>query len=287
MATIPGRVLLGWMDRNTAVRFLQQDCWFDPQLTDVQAEAIWQPYRDRVLALGVRTFGPPAQIGLTVQEAVHAKKFMAFLNSIGPHEILGVHKYDLRELAAMQYYVAIGKSQQYQAVVAGNGWLDECLPLKHPGSQINFRVGPGLNSHPFSTYSEFDLPHGEFFFAPDPHGRFEAREFLRNVTAMEGADRTFLKAGYHRSFARVLATPTATVPSAIVAVARNAFVSPNTGMAAPGVNTGNPVDPLGPLGATAAKFGDFFTVGLFMDVDLRMKRYQLQVTANWVALDAP
>jgi hypothetical protein len=74
----------------------------------------------------------------------------------------------------------------------------------------------------------------------------------------------------------------------VVAVARNVVNAPSAAGAAPGViaNPGIDAD-FGPLGRKAARLGDFFAEGLFMNVDLRKKRYQLQVHSNWVSLDDP
>lgn len=281
MATIRGRALLGWMDRDTAVRFLREDCVFNPQLSEQDAEALWQTYRQRVHALGPRQFAAPPHLGLTTQEAFHAQQFIAFLNGLGPHDVVGVQKLDLRELAVIQYMLVTERAQGYQGKIAGNDWLKECLPTQVQNAQIQFR----FQQNRMDTYTEIDVPHMEFFFAPDQAGNFGTRQFLRHVTCMLGTDRGFLFAGYHRSFARVLNEPPGTVPSAVVALARNSLTSPVAANAAPGVNTGN--DPFGPFGATAAKFGDFFTDGLFIDVDLRKKRFQLQVTAKLVPLDDP
>jgi hypothetical protein len=39
--TLDGVVLLGWMEKAEAVTCLLEACWFDPQLTHPQAEALW------------------------------------------------------------------------------------------------------------------------------------------------------------------------------------------------------------------------------------------------------
>ena len=285
MSTLKGRVLLGWMSRDRAVQFLTKDCVFDPPLDDVAAESLWASHRATVDALPDRTFTPLPSLGLTQFEAGHAARFMAFLNGLGPHEVTHLHKVDLSQLVVHQYHVVTERAQGYaQKIQTDHGWLDECLPTAVHNTPIQFRSQQrGLN-----TYSEIDVPHAEFFFAPNMQtGVFTTNQLLRHVTTMVGTDRTFLWAGYHRSFAKVLSTPAAAVPSAVVAVARNVLNSPVPTIAAPGVATVNGIDPLGPFGAKAARFGDFFVDGLFMDVDLRKKRYQLQVHANMVAIDDP
>ena len=284
MATLKGRVLLGWMPRDAAINFLLIDCAFDPPIDAAGAEALWIAHRARVDALPPRLQALPTPLGLTPIEAGHTAQFAKFLAGRGPHDVVGVQKIDLRELTVIQYMVALDRSEGYAAKIAlSGGWLQEMLPTAALNSQVqlNFRQA-GL-----STYTEIELPHAEFMFTPDQAGRFGAVEMLRHVTAMVGPDRMWLTAGYHRTFAKVQTAPAATVPSAVLAVARNTLVSPVVPTAAPGVPIGNTIDPLCAFGSKAAKFGDFFVEGLFMDVDLRKKRYQLQVHANWVAIDDP
>jgi hypothetical protein len=284
MATLKGRALLGWMQRDDAIRFLVNDCVFDPPMSQPAAAALWQTYRDRVNALPDRPQQVAANLGLTAAEAGHAARFMAFVATQGHNDIIGVQKVDVRELVVRQFYVATTRSDEYAArLQSPQDWLNETLPCSARGSQYQVKFQQqGLN-----TYSEIDIPHAEWIFTPTPQGIFVPAEALRHVTTMTGPDRTFLWAGYHRSFATVLSTPAANVPSAVVAVARNVLVSPINPAPAPGVAIANVIDPLGFFGAKAARFGDFFVDGLFMEVNLRKKRYQLQVHANWVAIDDP
>lgn len=285
MATLKGRVLLGWMPKAAAIRFLKEDCHFAPPLDDASAEAIWLTYHQRVTALPARTFAVCGNLGLSVPEAHHAQRFSTFLQGQGQTEVIGVQKVDLRDLVVHQYHVVTERSQAYASgCQTPQSWLELILPTSRGQSQIQLR----FQQNGLSSYAEIDIPHAEFIFAPNlSTGQFSAAELLRHVTMMDGTDRSFLWSGYHRSFARVSSTPTAAVPSAVVALARNVMTAPLPANAAPGVATIAGIDDLCPFGAKAARFGDFFTDGLFMDVDLRKKRYQLQVHANWTAVDAP
>lgn len=282
MPTLKGRVLLGWYSRDAAVNFLLNECVFDPPIDAAMAEAIWRPYRDLVEALPDRVWTVLPNLGLTLAEVAHAIKFRKFLASTGDQQIGDVQKIDLSALAVIQHMVVTERSDSYiNAVTKPGGWLEECLPLASRNSQVQFTVRRTALQ---TTQTEILLPHAEFLFAADPQGHFVASEWMRHVTATRGVDRTFLTAGYHRSFARVLTTPTAMVPSAVVAVAVNTLVSPTMPMVAPGVAMGV-VDPLCPWGTKAARLKDFFTDGLFMDVDLRKRRYVLQVNATVLAVD--
>lgn len=288
MATLKGRVLLGWMARDDAIRFLLDDCAFDSPLDVAAAGALWQTYRDRVAALPDRSFAVASHQGITIPEAGHAAKFMAFIHAHGQsQEISGVRKVDLRSLVIRQYYVVTERAEQYAAGIgAPMQWLDLTLPTVPRGSSIQYNFQQqGLN-----TLSAIDVPHPEFIFtpilAPTPQAIWVPAEALSHVTITDAPDRTCLWAGYHRSFAKLLTTPAANAPTVVAAVTRNVLIPPANPVAPP-VATGTGVDVFGPFGAKAALFGDFLSDGLFMDVNLRKKRYQLQVHANMVALDDP
>ena len=283
MKTVKGRVLLGWMARDAAIRCLLDDCFSDPPLDAAAAEAVWQGYRSKVAALPPRVHSVASNVGLTPIEAGHSKNLATFFAANNHADMVGVRKVDLRELTVHQYYVVTDRADEYAKTVGDpNHWNTECLPLVNPNGQFEWRHQ--LNG--LSAYIEYDVPHGEWTFAHIGNGSFAPAPGLRHVTVRDAPDRTFLWAGYHRSFAKVLTTPTANAPTALVALARNVTVPPVAGPGIPGVAT-NGVDEFSFFGAKAAKFGDFFVDGLFMEVDLRKKRYQLQVHANWVAIDDP
>ena len=286
MPTLRGRVLLGWMPRDDAVRFLTTDCEFNPPIDEVAAGALWDAARARVDALPDRPCIKLPNLGFNASELGHQAKFFAFLKSIRAHDVIELRKVDLRELVARQYCIVTQRSDDYALrLQSPKAWLDEMVPTAVKPQQLRVQsTQTGMD-----TYSEFDVPHAEFYFGPHPQniGTFTAQELLRHVTIMDGDDRTFLWAGYHRCFARVANAPPAAVPSAVVAVAKNVLVTPGPTIAAAGDPAIIGVDPLGVFGTKAPRFADFFAAGLFMDVDLRKKRYQLQVHAKLVALDDP
>lgn len=158
--------------------------------------------------------------------------------------------------------------------------MEECLPT----SLTNPQVPTTFRQQKFNSAADIDLPHAEFFFGPGPNG-FGPIQFLRHVTVMNVGPRMLLWAGYHRSYARMLSTtPTAADRSALFALTSKILVppapNPATGVTALGAGAG-----LDLFGLRPALLGDFFTDGLFMRVNLRRKRYQLQVRSTWVALD--
>jgi hypothetical protein len=140
------------------------------------------------------------------------------------------------------------------------GWLHQALPLE-PRPPANYTAKVSVNG--LHTSADFDIPHGEFFFAPDPTGQFfSVQQFQCYISVMRGPGdtgrRLLLKAGYHRSYARArsMMPPAATVPSAVVALERNTFGDPPN----QAVGAGLIVDTSGlrPAGRRPALLGDFF-----------------------------
>ena len=282
MATLRGRVLLGWMDRAQGVGFLLNNCFFDPPIDAIRAEEIWREFRLRAEALPDRAPGLLPHLPLDQKERFHAQQFMRYLKGLGSSDVINVIKVDLSQLGAIQYDVVTERSEAYAKSITTDGdWRRECLPLRSRNSPI--KVTASLAGR--NLTADVDIPHAEHVFTFDPKAGFAIAEFQRHVTTLRTANRYFLSAGYHRSFAKVLAAPTATVPSAVVALTSNTLAPPPAHSIAAGLTTG--IERLSPFGACPARLADFFTDGLFMNVDLRKKRYQLQVRSTWVVLDDP
>jgi hypothetical protein len=285
-ATIQARYLPGWMPRAEAIRALTEDCV--PAHTPAQAEEIWNEYRQRAEALANNRAAAPNYLPLNAQEQAHAQTFMQFVNAAGPHEVVDVVKVDLRDLIAHQYYVITERATEYgQRMNTAAGILREFLPtaIAPAQTQTRFSLGMGApqNKNQLSSYIETDVPHAEFAFLPvGPGPVFAAAQFMRHVTACVTNNRVLLKAGYHRSFARIFSAPIATVPTAVIALERNTVVPPPNQVPAGGVITAG----LTPFGGRCALLRDFFTDGLFMNVLLKRKRYQLQIQSTWTPLDA-
>jgi hypothetical protein len=271
------------MERDEAVRFLTQDCVFDPALTDADAERLWREFRDRAAALPERQAVTPPRLQLTQEERNHANRFLNFVRALGA-DIREVIKVDPFQLVARQYYVVTERSEGYRLKCRDQRkWMEECLPTSLTNQQL--RISFAQNG--LDTAADIDLPHGEFFLGINPQqGTFQATQALRHVTATQVGRRLLLWAGYHRSLAHMLSmTPTATERSALLALTSNTLVPPPTqaaGVTVVGADAG-----LTLFGTPPALLADFFTDGLFMRVNLRKKRYQLQVRSKWVAIDDP
>jgi hypothetical protein len=287
--TVHARILPGWMSHQDAINYLTNECV--PPITVQDAEEIWRQYRQRVEALADNRIVTPQYLPMNTQESTHANNFMQFLNTRGPHQVSRVVKIGLRDLVLTQYNVVTDRCDDYcHRTTTPAEWLNEFLPLTvlPAETQARFSLGPPASPHPLSSHIEIDIPHGEFALLPLQTDQglmvFGAAQFMRHVTGCETQNRLLLKAGYHRTYARILSAPTATVPTALIALELNTCVPPaNQPPAVPGETTGTA--DLTPFGCRAALFLDFFTEGLFMDVLLKRKRYQLLVKSTWLALD--
>lgn len=281
VTSVDAVVLLGWMERDAAIHFLQTDCLFDPPLTTEQAEELWAEFRARAEAIPERDITVPPRLPLTQRESQHAHKFITFLRQVGVNDVQEVLKVDPFLLVVHQHVIVTDRAEGYHLRCADpNTWMEECLPtaLTNPAIRITF------SQQNFDTSADIDLPHAEFIFAPGPNGAFGPVQFLRHVTVMISAGRMLLWAGYHRSYARVLSTtPTAAERSALVALTSNTLLAPPNN--ATGVTLSGRREALDPFGRRPPLFADFFADGFFMKVKLRKKRYQLQVRSKWVALD--
>jgi hypothetical protein len=279
-STYRGVALVGWMERDYAVRFLTEECAFDPPLSEVAATTLWQEYRDRATALPARHAPAPTPMPLTAPEREHAQRFLQFLGTIGvPH--LDVIKVDPMQLVVAQYHIATDLTENYGLRCSTEAsWMEETLPTSSKNPDVNVK----FTRRNLDTEIEIDLPHAEFIFGVHPQGGFGPKELLGHVTVVNVGSRMLLGKGYHRLYARMSSTRgTASNRSALVALDPNTRVSPSReGTGAAGTREAPALDI---FGSRPALFADFFTDGLFMKVSLRKKRYQLQVLAKWVALN--
>ncbi len=285
--TIRARLLPGWMTRDQAIETFTTHCV--PSRTVQEAITIWEEYRDRASALPLDRAAACPRLPLNADEQAHAQQFMAFLNQYtnGQHQVSEVVKVDLRLMLACQYQVVTERSDGYaQRNQTEAEWMNELLPTVMPPVQFSGQFSLGLphNPHPMSSQILIDLPHAECAFLPAQHGMFAPAQFMRHVTVCEQGQKILLKAGYHRSFARLANAPPATVPTAVVALERNTWVLPVNQPPA-GVGVTAAATELHPSGRLPALFSDFLVEGLFMDVLLRRKRFQLRVQSTMIAVD--
>jgi hypothetical protein len=277
--TYRGIALVGWMEREHAVRFLTEDCAFDPPLTESAAESLWKNYRERAAALPVREARAPVRMPLTPPEQEHAQRFRQFVVTLGITN-LEVIKVDPMELVVAQYHVATDLAETYNLRCGtAAGWMEETLPTSSRNPDVSVR----FTRRNLDTEIEIDLPHAEFIFGAHPQGGFGPKEFFGHVMVVNLGGRMLLGKGYHRLYARLSSTrPTPSNRPVLVALDPNSLVPPREGTETARGKEGPGLDI---FGNRPAVFADFFTDGLFMNVNLRKKRYQLRVTAKWVALN--
>ena len=267
-------VLLGWMSEADAVSYLKEVCYFDPPLSAEDAKCLWRKYRDAVLALGRRDATAPARMPITnFYESQAADKILKQARATGVKNILDVIRIDPMDLVAWQPYVVTERSDRYRSRVdSSKGWISEAL-LCSPRSP-NLQIRHAMNA------IDVEVPHMEWGFVFDPQRGFQIQQFARHVTTTAYGNRMMLWAGYHRSYARMAnMAPDAMDRSLVVVLTTDgdfmvSAASPNQGVR----------DML--VGDCPPLFRDFFDERFFMKVKLRKKRYELQIRAKLVAIDA-
>jgi hypothetical protein len=279
-STYTGVVLLGWMERDQAVRFLMEDCRFEKPLTESDAEGVWRKWRDRAATLPERQALAPEAVPLTASENAHAARFLQFIGALGVSGVQVV-KIDPLQLVVGQYHIAIDVAAAHAGRPHDDeGWMEHLLP----SSPSNPKLDMNFTRRNFDTEIMIDLPHAEFIFGVHSHGGFGPKEMLGYVMAIRIGNRMMLGKGYHRLYSRISACR-GSFPErlSLVALDPSTLTPPPPDTAQAGAASSS--HGLEIFGARPAVFADFFTEGLAMPVYLRRKRYQLQVRATWVAIN--
>jgi hypothetical protein len=266
-----GKILLGWLTRERAVARLMTDCIFDPPLTNRHAESLWAEKRAAVEGLGPRPAPSPKTLEMTPLEREASAKFLAFARRQpgGTPQIQSVVKIDPRGLVCQQFLITLDQANAYLNNIHADSWsVDHCLTVHTSLAGINVAEVPnGWN---------FNLPHGEFMFAFNGQvfGVTECAPYV-SVSFIKG--RTVLWTGYHRCYARVANAEPATMDCSVLAVVTT------KGDAALAGN--QPLrDQL--LGDRPPVVRDFLDERLCLDVEVRRKRYELQVRAEVAQINA-
>jgi len=264
-----GKVLLGWLTRDEAVRYLQQDCIFKPPLTDQEAEGLWAHKKEIVNALEPRAAPSPPKLDLTNEEKEGARKFLQFMRKQpgGSKQILDVVKLDPRALVVHQLDVNLDRVNQYGKSVNTATWcVKNCLAVDRTNAQVTVTVVQnGWN---------ITVPHGEFMVGFDGQS-FGIIQGAGHVSVSNVRDRVVLWAGYHRSYARAV-NPDAMERTVLAALTTEGFDAIPM----------NSVLRERFLGDRPALLGDFFDERLFMAVQLHRKRYELRVRVDRAQVNA-
>lgn len=265
-----GRVLLGWLERDRAVKYLQSDCIFDPPLTNKQAEALWAEKRATLEALAPRLVPSPSSLKMTLMEREAAESFLSFVRQQpgGTPEIQSVVKLDPLGLVCRQFFLTLDRANEYTSNVHDAAW-SACTCLHTQGALASMNVSSVSNGW------NIDLPHGEFMCVLNGQG-FGVAECAPYVSVSVIGQRAVLWSGYHRCYARAAAARTSSDRSvlAVLTTAGNATVAAERSLS----------DLI--LGKLPPLLGDFLDPRLFLEVELHRKRYELQIRAEVAHINA-
>jgi hypothetical protein len=268
--TVDGLLLLGWMEKDEAIRWLTKDCYFDPALTEERSIELWQKYKKVVEALPERKPEKPTPLPIppSCKSTVDG-----FMSRVGGPEVLDVININPVGLLVYQLYVVADRADHHAQQLGGLQWARTCLQLDRPTAQMPGRME--------GDTIKINLPHAEHMFGPSPTGGFQIEQGGGFISVCEVEGRMLLKAGYHRSFAFArsrMKEPDAKDRSLFVAVTKT--VPPQLLPTCPTQGLRTTV-----LGSRSPLLSDFFEDSLAMAVKLRKKRYEMHIKVNVVPID--
>jgi hypothetical protein len=242
-------------------------------MSSEQATRIWSEYHDRVEALPERDCVAPKRLPLSREEQQLADNFMHFHRQNA--NVRGVIKIDPLNLVTHQPHVNLNQCSKYSSdAVNAARYAKHSLAMAQGVHNMSIRAGLNI--------MDVDVPHGEFAFAFNQNaGQFHVLEQARHISVTAFQDRMLLWAGYHRSYAFMAnEKPDGIECSLLVALTTDAdFLvspqSPNQGLRAIVCGLRPPL------------FRDFLDVNFFMSVNLKRKRWVLQIRANCMGIDDP
>lgn len=260
MKTFRGRLLLGWMNQKEALQFLVKEAV--PPLSEEEAIKLWQCYRQKVAGLGNRGCGKPANAPHNLKEKMAADKIVKVSRKNGERNIKGLIKVDPLDLVVHQLRIFEERAEPYIGLVSNAVMkVRTCLPPLPGSRQLPIRKAEGKTI--------IELPHGEF--RPTPKG---IQELAQHVAINAFDDRLLLWAGYHRTYAVVLASQEnpeemeRVVPAVLTTDADDAFLDAMARFS-------EKRDMV--RGACPALFRDFFDPDLCLSINLRKQRCQIEI----------
>lgn len=267
-----GLVLLGWLKKDQAIQYLREDCKFHPQLTEAQAEELWEEKKAAVDALGPREVKAPDTEKLSFAEKEAVDKFLATIrrnNNGNLGEIKAMIKIDPKRLVAHQLDICLDQAQGYNKAAQSKHWYSQlCLLTTRPAPELNVKPG---KPNGWDTA----LPHGEYLFAFDVNaGVWRIVQGAPHISVSKVNERMVLWSGYHRSYARAAIDNPETKDRSVLA----ALTLEGTRAAAP-ESTNQRFREL-VLGECPPLLADFFDERLCMKVKLQRKSYELRIRAE-------
>lgn len=194
--TVNGKVLLGWMPRDEAIKCLTKACVFDTELTEDQAVRLWGEYRQKVLALPPRSYAIPEMHRMTLSERREVGRLHNSMRNRRGAKIERVVKINPSGLVIHQFMIALHRCAEYEESLAGKrDRARTCLGL--------------VSDNPFTrswlaqtgSTTVIKLPHPEFSLIAQPGGKIGVAERPSFITAISLDDRMLLWSGYHRTYA--------------------------------------------------------------------------------------
>ena len=268
--TVDGFLLLGWMEKDEAVHWLSsENCHFDPPLSEVQAEELWQKYKTAVDALPERA--PKLAARHPIAPSIRPIVDDFLVRTRGP-EVTDVISVKPFELSIFQLYVVADRADHHAKQLGGKEWAKCCLQLDRPNSPMQLRQEDDA--------IKVSLPHGEHLFSAVPGG-FVIQQGGGFISVCETGGRTILKAGYHRSFAfsrALINKPDAKDMSLLVAVTNTLPAPLLPTFPKQGLRTTV-------LGSRAPLLSDFLDESLAIAVKLRKKRYEMHIRVGVVGVN--
>ncbi len=264
---LAGRALLGWMEREQAVKFLMEDCLFSPPLTADDAEEIWKSHVAIMEDLPPRE-PPAASLTMSPADLKAARKFRS--KYPGAAGIVDFVRLNPMDLVVHQLWISTAIADGHRDKVTPDKWLHTAL-LDPPSN-------PRLQSRSAGDDITFDLPHSEFFLTvPSQPNEIRVSEGDGFVTVALHAGRALLLRGYHRTFACAqYARESVNAPHGVLFAVSDQLAS-----------IGSLADEVVALmtGPRPPRMADFFDDRLFLPVTLRRRRYQMRIHCEVVEID--
>ena len=267
------------MNQREALQFLVKEAV--PPLSEEEATNLWECYRQKVTALGNRGCHKPANAAHNLKEKLAADKIVKASRRNGERNVKGLIKVDPLDLVVHQLRILEERAEPYIDLVSDPVTkVKTCLPPLPVGRQLpTKRVG---------GKTIIELPHGEFRIVPGPNKKLEIQELAHHVAINAFDDRLLLWAGYHRTYAVMLASQAnpeeieRLVPAVLTTDADDAFLCALAGFS-------EKRDMV--RGTCPALFRDFFDPDLCLSINLRKQRRQIesdltQTSMVWVDDDS-
>ena len=260
---LSGRALLGWMDKEEAIRFLIEDCLFSASLTVAAATEIWESRKAIVdeMLVAEQLFAP-RKLPLSDADLKAVRKF----RTRHPHadSVIDFVKLNPLDLVVNRFWISTVVADGFRDQVSPEKWLQTAL-LDPP-------TNPGFTWRREGEAVFFNLPHREYFLCGprQPDGQIRVSEAEGFVTVALHAERALLWKGYHRTFACAQGILEA------VNAPRGVLFGVSNFLASMGSEAADKVlrrmeKPRPPL------LRDFFDDRLFLPVTLKRRRYRMQI----------